>query len=192
MWGIDEIKDYLKGNLKPSRYGHTLGVVNIAIKLAEVYDEDKFKAEIAALCHDVAKNMSIEEMIKIIEDENIILSVDEKNTQELWHSIIAPVIARNIFKIEDEEILSAMRWHTTGKENMTKLEKIIYLADLIEPTRTFEGVEEIRKAAYEDLDSAMMKALTHTTIYLLTKGCAVDINSIKARNYLVYNKNEAR
>ena len=109
MWGIDEIKDYLKGNLKPSRYGHTLGVVNTAIKLAEVYDEDKFKAEIAALCHDVAKNMSIEEMIKIIEDENIILSVDEKNTQESWHSIIGPVIARNIFKIEDEEILSAMR-----------------------------------------------------------------------------------
>ena len=58
MWGIDEIKDYLKGNLKPSRYGHTLGVVNTAIKLAEVYDEDKFKAEIAALCHDVAKNMT--------------------------------------------------------------------------------------------------------------------------------------
>ena len=191
MWGVEEIKGYLKNNLKPSRYGHTLGVVNTAIKLAEIYGEDKSKAEIAALCHDVAKNMSNEELRKLIDNENIILSIDEENTQELWHSIIAPIIARKVFEIEDEEILNAMRWHTTGKENMTNLEKIIYLADLIEPSRKFEGVDEIREVAYKDLDLAMLKALTHTTIYLLKQGCAVDINSVKARNYLVYNtKNE--
>lgn len=187
MWGLKEIREYLMNNLKPSRYGHTLGVVNTAIKLAEVYGEDKNKAEIAALCHDVAKNMSHKELKKIIEDENIVLSIDEENTQELWHSITAPIIARKVFEIDDEEILNAMRWHTTGKENMTNLEKIIYLADLIEPSRIFDGVEEIREVAYKDLDLAMLKALTHTTIYLLTKGCAVDINSVKARNYLVYN-----
>ena len=187
MWGLEEIRDYLKDNLKPSRYGHTLGVVNTAIKLAEFYGEDKNKAEIAALCHDVAKNMSNDELRKIIDNENIILSIDEENTQELWHSIVGPVIARKVFEIEDEEILDAMRWHTTGKEDMTNLEKIIYLADLIEPSRMFEGVDEIRGLAYKNLDSAMLKALTHTTIYLLTKGCAVDINSVKARNYLVYN-----
>lgn len=187
MWGLEEIRDYLKDNLKPSRYGHTLGVVNTAIRLAEFYGEDKNKAEIAALCHDVAKNMSNEELKKVIDNENIALSIDEENTQELWHSIVAPVIARKVFEIEDEEILAAMRWHTTGKEDMTNLEKIIYLADLIEPSRMFEGVDEIRELAYKNLDSAMLKALTHTTIYLLTKGCAVDINSVKARNYLVYN-----
>ena len=187
MWGLEEIRDYLKDNLKPSRYGHTLGVVNTAIRLAEFYGEDKNKAEIAALCHDVAKNMSNDELRKIIDNENIILSIDEENTQELWHSIVGPVIARKVFEIEDEEILDAMRWHTTGKEDMTNLEKIIYLADLIEPSRMFEGVDEIRGLAYKNLDSAMLKALTHTTIYLLTKGCAVDINSVKARNYLVYN-----
>ena len=109
----------------------------------------------------------------------IFLSIDEKNTQELWHSIIAPIIARKVFEIEDEEILNAMRWHTTGKENMTNLEKIIYLADLIEPSRKFEGVDEIRELAYKDLDLAMLKALTHTTIYLLTKGCAVDITLLR-------------
>ena len=127
MWGLDEIKDYLRSNLKPARYGHVLGVVNTAIKLAETYGEDKEKAEIAALCHDVAKNMSNEELRKIIEDENIILSIDEENTKELWHSIIAPIIAKKVFEIKDEEILNAMRWHTTGKENMTNLEKIVYL-----------------------------------------------------------------
>ena len=191
MWGVEEIKGYLKNNLKPSRYGHTLGVVNTAIKLAGIYGEDKSKAEIAALCHDVAKNMSNEELRKLIDNENIILSIDEENTQELWHSIIAPVIARKVFGIEDEEVLNAMRWHTTGKENMTNLEKIVYLADLIEPSRKFDGIDEIREIAYKDLDLAMLKALTHTTIYLLKQGCAVDINSVKARNYLVYNtKNE--
>lgn len=187
MWGLDDIKEHLKNNLKPARYGHTLGVVNTAIKLAEIYGEDKNKAEMAALCHDVAKNMSDEELKKIIEEENISLSIDEENTRELWHSIVGPIISRKVFEIEDEEILNAMRWHTTGKENMTNLEKIIYLADLIEPSRRFEGVDEIREVAYKDLDLAMLKALTHTTIYLLTKGCAVDINSVKARNYLVYN-----
>lgn len=188
MWGVDEIKDYLKNNLKPSRYGHTLGVVNTAIKLAKVYGEDIKKAEIAALCHDVAKNMSYEDMKKIINEEDIDLSVDEENSKELWHSIVAPILGKRVFEIQDEEILSAMRWHTTGKENMTNLEKIIYLADLIEPSRNFEGLEEIRRVSYEDLNLAMLKALTHTTIYLLEQGYAVDLNSIKARNYLVYNK----
>ena len=82
MWGVDEIKSYLKDNLKPSRYGHTLGVVKTAIELAEIYNEDKQKAEIAALCHDIAKNMSYEDMLKVIEEENLKLSNDEKNSKE--------------------------------------------------------------------------------------------------------------
>lgn len=188
MWGIDEIKDYLKNNLKPSRYGHTLGVVKTAIELAELYNEDIQKAEIAALCHDVAKNMKYEDMLKIMEEENINLSDDEKYSKELWHSIIAPIIAKRKFQIEDEDVLNAMRWHTTGRENMSNLEKIIYIADLIEPSRNFQGVEEIRDTSYKDLNDAMLKGLTHTIMYLLTKDCAVDLNSIKARNYLIYNK----
>ena len=187
MWGNDEIKQYLKNNLKPKRYSHVLGVCSTAVDLAKHYGVDEHKAEIAALAHDVAKNLSSEELLKIINDSKITLSIDEQNTEELWHAIVGPVISRNVFNITDEEILSAIRWHTTGKENMSKLDKIIYLADLIEPSREFDGIEEIRKVAYENLDLAMIKALTHTTIYLLNKQCAVDINTIKARNYLLYN-----
>lgn len=188
MWGLDEIRDYLKNNLKPSRYGHTLGVVNTAIKLAEIYKEDKAKAEIAALCHDVAKNMTIEELRKVIKDENITLSVDEENTQELWHSIIGPIIARKLFGIEDEEILSAMRWHTTGKENMSKLDKVIYMADMIEPNRNFKGVDVLRRETFKDLDNGVLQGLNHTIKYLLNKDVPININSIKARNYLLLNK----
>ncbi|MCE9654621.1 bis(5'-nucleosyl)-tetraphosphatase (symmetrical) YqeK [Clostridium celatum] len=190
MWEIDKIKDYVKENLKVGRYNHTLGVVNTAVELAKVFGEDQKKAEIAALCHDVAKNMDLEQLRKIIDEENITLSIDEENTKEIWHSIAGPIIAKNIFKINDEEILSAMRWHTTGKENMSNLDKIVYLADLIEPSREFDGIDEIRSISYKSLDLAMIKALTHTTIYLLNKGYAVDINTIKARNYLLYNKNK--
>lgn len=190
MWEIDKIKDYVKENLKVGRYNHTLGVVNTAVELAKVFGEDQKKAEIAALCHDVAKNMDLEQLRKIIDEENITLSIDEENTKEIWHSIAGPIIAKNIFKINDEEILSAMRWHTTGRENMSNLDKIVYLADLIEPSREFDGIDEIRSISYKSLDLAMIKALTHTTIYLLNKGYAVDINTIKARNYLLYNKNK--
>lgn len=190
MWEIDKIKDYVKENLKVGRYNHTLGVVNTAVELAKIFGKDQKKAEIAALCHDVAKNMDLEQLRKIIDEENITLSIDEENTKEIWHSIAGPIIAKNIFKINDEEILSAMRWHTTGKENMSNLDKIVYLADLIEPSREFDGIDEIRSISYKSLDLAMIKALTHTTIYLLNKGYAVDINTIKARNYLLYNKNK--
>lgn len=96
-------------------------------------------------------------------------------------------MAREHFEIEDEEILSAIRWHTTGKENMSKLDKIIYLADMIEPSRDFSGVEELRNDSKDDLDKAMLNALTHTIKYLLEKGCLIDINTVKARNYLLYN-----
>lgn len=188
MIGVDEIKRYLKKNLKDSRYNHTLGVVETATKLAILHEVDMVKAEVAALCHDVAKNFSDDELEKIIRDENIELSVDEMNTKSIWHAIVAPIVGKKEFFIEDEEILSAMRWHTTGKENMTKLEKIVYLADLIEPSRDFPGVNEIRDIAEKNLDLAVLEGLTHTTKYLLQKGFAIDVNTIKARNYLLYNK----
>ena len=184
-----EIKQYLQENLRPKRYNHVLGVCTTAVELAKVYNVDKDKAEIAALLHDVAKNLSEEELLREIKEENITLSIDEKNTKEIWHAIVAPIIAKKVFNIDDEEILSAIRWHTTGKENMSSLDKIIYLADLIEPSRSFEGIDGIRKLCYEDLELAMIKALTHTTVYLLSKGASVDVNTIKARNYLLYNTN---
>ncbi|MDI9218987.1 bis(5'-nucleosyl)-tetraphosphatase (symmetrical) YqeK, partial [Clostridium tertium] len=113
MLSKEEMKIYLKEHLTESRYKHTLGVVETAIRLAEINKVDKKKAEIAALAHDIAKNMTIYELKDIIDKHNINLSYDEENTLELWHSIVSPILGREIFKIEDEEILSAMRWHTT-------------------------------------------------------------------------------
>ena len=187
MKNIEFMKEYLEENLVKGRYLHTLGVVETAKSLAKIYGVDIKKAEIAALAHDIAKNLSPQELLEVIDKNNIKLSFDEKNTRELWHSIVGPIVAREHFEIEDEEILSAIRWHTTGKENMSKLDKIIYLADMIEPSRDFSMVEELRNDSKDDLDKAMLNALTYTIKYLLEKGCLIDVNTVKARNYLLYN-----
>lgn len=185
MLNLQREYDIVKGSLKEKRFIHTLGVVSVAKKLAKLNDVSEEKAEIAALSHDIAKNMSLEDMQKLMDKNNIILSEDEKITTELWHSILAPIVAKERLGIQDEEILSAIRWHTTGKENMSTLDKIIYIADMIEPSRNFEGLEEIRKVTLENLDNGVLLGLNHSIEYLLTKGVLIDINTVKARNYMI-------
>ncbi|NFG24435.1 HD domain-containing protein [Clostridium botulinum] len=185
MLSIEQIKLYLKENLNSNRYNHTLGVVETAKKLAEVNKISIEKAEIAALAHDVAKNLSLQKMQSIIEKNNIELTNTEKENSNLWHSIIAPIEARNKLKIDDEDILDAVRWHTTGKENMSILTKIIYIADMIEPGRDFPGVEKIRQTTFENLDEGVLLGLTESMKDLLNRNLIIDLNTIKARNYFL-------
>lgn len=185
MFNINEMEEYLKESLIEKRFNHVLRVRDMAKVLAKHYEIDEYKAEIAALGHDVAKNMKLEELKKIINENNILLTEDEENTPELWHAMVAPIICKEIFKIEDEEVLSAMRWHTTGKTNMSNLDKIIYIADMVELGRRFSGVEEIRKSAFEDLNKGVLDGLTHSIKYLLDNNLLVNTKSIEARNYLI-------
>ena len=185
MISIEEAYDYIKNNLKEKRYIHVLGVISVAKKLAEINNVSLEKAEIAALCHDIAKNMTKEKMEEIINKNNKVLDESERNTQALWHSIIAPIVAKDVLCIDDEEILGAIRWHTTGKANMSVLEKIIYIADMIEPSRVYTGVEEIRNKTLEDLDKGVLLGINHTINYLISQGQLVDIHTIEARNYLL-------
>ena len=187
MLSIEEIKLYLKTNLMEKRYMHTLGVADTAIKLAKLNGISEEKAEIAGLAHDVAKNLSKARIKEIIEENNIILSQLEENNSDLWHSIIGNIEAKDKFGIEDEEILDSIRWHTTGKEDMSVLAKIIYIADMIEPSRDFEDIEEIRKVTFEDLDKGVYYGLTHSIQFLLMKNLLIDENTIKARNYFLFN-----
>lgn len=186
---IEVIYDYLKENLKENRFMHTLGVVSTSKKLANLYNVDEKRAELAGLLHDISKNTSKEEMLEIIERNNIQLTLSEKKTPELWHSIVGPIQAREKFNINDEEILGAIRWHTTGKEDMTSLEKIVYIADMIEPSRTFDGVNEIREEVLKDLNKGVLKGMNHTISFLLSKNGMIDENTIKARNYLLNEVN---
>jgi predicted HD superfamily hydrolase involved in NAD metabolism len=188
MTTLQEIYDYVKGVLKDGRFIHTLGVVSVAKKLAIINGISEEKAEIAALCHDIAKNLTQDEMNNLIIKNNVILSEDEKNSLQLWHGILGPYVANKALDIDDEEILNAIRWHTTGKENMTKLEKIIYIADMIEPSRRFEGVEKTREVTLNNLDDGVLLGLTQTIDFLLLKGETIDLNTVRARNYLLVNR----
>lgn len=187
LLSIEEIKLYLKENLMEKRYIHILGVADTAKKLAKLNGISEEKAEIAALAHDVAKNLSKVKMKQIMQENNITISQVEENNPNLWHSIIAPIEAKDKLQIEDKEILEAIRWHTTGKEDMCALTKIIYISDMIEPNRNFEGIEDIRKITFEDLDKGVYYGLTRSIEFLLSKNLLIDENTIKARNYFLFN-----
>ena len=187
MLSIEEMNLYLKENLMEKRYIHVLGVVETAKKLAKINDISEEKAEIAALAHDVAKNLSKEKMKEMMKENNITISELEENNSNLWHSIIAPIEAKAKLGIENEEILDSIRWHTTGKENMSILTKIIYIADMIEPNRNFNGIEDLRKITFDNLDAGVYSGLTHNIEFLLTKNLLIDENTIKARNYFLFD-----
>ncbi|WP_315108551.1 bis(5'-nucleosyl)-tetraphosphatase (symmetrical) YqeK [Clostridium intestinale] len=187
MWSNEEILEYLKENLKESRYEHTLGVVKTAKALAKINGVEEEKAELAALIHDSAKNMHINSMKKMLEENFEQIDDIEEKTPQLLHGKVAAIIGKNIMGIEDEEVLSAAAYHTTGKGNMTLLEKIIYIADYIEPNRVYPGVEELRKLTFEDLDKGVIVGLNNTINYILKQGGLIHPNTVEARNYLIIN-----
>ncbi|BCZ44719.1 phosphohydrolase [Clostridium gelidum] len=187
MLSIEEIKVYIKENLIEERYAHSLGVAETAKRLAILNGISEEKAEIAGLAHDVAKNLSKARMKEMMEENNIMLSQVEEKNPNLWHSIIAPIEAKEKLGIEDEEILDAIRWHTTGKEDMSILTKIIYISDMIEPSRNFDSIEDIRKFTLEDLDKGVYYGLTHSIEFLLIKNLLIDENSMRARNYFLFD-----
>jgi len=187
LLSIEEIKVYIKENLIEERYAHSLGVAETAKRLATLNGISEEKAEIAGLAHDVAKNLSKARMKEMMEENNIILSQVEEKNPNLWHSIIAPIEAKEKLGIEDEEILDAIRWHTTGKEDMSILTKIIYISDMIEPSRNFDSIEDIRKFTLEDLDKGVYYGLTHSIEFLLIKNLLIDENSMRARNYFLFD-----
>lgn len=180
-----EMEAYLRQNLSDKRFIHSLGVRDTAVKLAELYGGNSEKARIAGLIHDCAKNMDSKVMVKLIQDEGFpIDEISMKNT-ELLHGLAGSIIAKKKFQINDEEILNSIIYHTTGKENMDLLEKIIYLSDYIEPSRNFDGVETLRKLAYKNLDNALLKSFDNTIKYVILKGQLLHYNTIAARNYII-------
>jgi HD superfamily phosphohydrolase YqeK len=131
MISYEDIKGKVKGYLSSNRYKHTLGVVNAAILLGEKYQVDLNKVKIAALLHDCAKKMDKDKLLKVVKEEEIIIDEIQKNQPALLHGPVGSVIAYRDFNIKDPDILRAIEYHTTGRENMSKLEKIIYFDNTI-------------------------------------------------------------
>lgn len=166
MTDIEHIKSQLEKSVGSKMYCHCLRTMEEAVKLAEIYNIDVEKARIAGLLHDCGKLI-------------------DKKIENLKHASEGAEIARKIYKIEDVDILNAIRYHTTGREAMNMLEKIVYIADKIEPNRNFEGVEEIRSMAYYNIDNAIVKSLNSTIDYVKQRNMSVDVESVKTLNYLI-------
>lgn len=176
------INDYIEKNISKKRKQHIYGVRKIALELAVLYNVDAEKVEIAALFHDMFKELSEQEMNNYVRQFNL----DSKylNNRNLAHSKIAAIIMEKEYNITDQDILNAVSYHTTGKSNMSQLEKIIFIADAIEPNRKYPSVEELRKIAYVDLNEACLLTLSKTIDYISSKNMFLDEDTIKARDYL--------
>ena len=178
---IDLIKADLKEKLPKKRYEHTLGVAYTAAALAMCYGEDILKAELAGILHDVAKAKKSSELkddmkgyIDPYTDGDYVALIADKAPQIL-HAIYAPDLAKKDYRIEDKDILSAIRWHTTGKKNMTMLEKIVFVADYIEPNRKkLPDLDSIRTLSFHDISEAVKVIAKSTIEYLGSQGMYID------------------
>ena len=183
---IDKIKDILKERLSEKRYMHSIGVAEEAERLAVKYDADKEKAYLAGLVHDCAKEIKNEEAKSLLKDKYAInTDMVTLNTHKLLHGPLGACIMQYEFGIYDVEIFDAVKYHTTAKADMNLLTKILYIADYIEPNRDFNGVEELRKIAYEDIDAAILIGLDWTIEELIEKKSMIHPDTVRARNFLI-------
>ncbi len=179
-----KLRKQLEKELKPDRFDHTLGVAYTAANMAFVHGADVEKALIAGFLHDCAKCMSHEEQVKICEKNKIEISEVERRNHSLLHAKVGMYLARTKYDVYDTDILNAIRWHTTGREDMSLLEKIIYIADFIEPNRKpLEDMSTIREEAFTDIDRCLAHILHNSVIYLKTIRKEIDDATMIAYEY---------
>jgi nicotinate-nucleotide adenylyltransferase len=181
---VDMINKKLHYLLTPKRFTHTQGVASEASKLAEKYGANKEKAYLAGLLHDNAKCFGAEEKLDLCEKFGVELDDILVNQPDLTHSFLGAEIAKSDFGVTDEDVLNAIKYHTTGRKNMSLLEKIVYIADVIEPNRSFfDGLEETRRLAYSNIDKAMLYSLKHTVDFNKNKKRLIHPLSLEALEY---------
>lgn len=174
----------IKPRMKEKRYIHTIGVMETAIELAERFGENPKKAEISAILHDVCK-FADETWMEQVVREQLLNSALLGWGSELLHGPVGAYVAQTEFHVNDEDILNAIRYHTTGRAKMSRLEKIIYVADMIEPNRRFEGVDRLREKAKKDLDKVMSAAIRHSIAHLVETKQPIFPLSIECYNDLM-------
>ncbi|MGN0407010.1 MAG: bis(5'-nucleosyl)-tetraphosphatase (symmetrical) YqeK [Bacteroides sp.] len=181
---IEDITEKLKKKLTPGRFTHTLGVAYTAACMAMRYGENMEKAYIAGLLHDCAKCISDEEKIRRCEENGIEITESERDNPSLLHAKLGAWYAWHKYDVRDEEICSAIRFHTTGRPYMTLLEKIIFVADYIEPNRNkAPDLERIRHICFEDIDKGVCVVAHATLEYLDNTSDRIDEATAKTYEY---------
>jgi len=182
----------LAAQLRPARFRHSREVSRTAVRLAERWGVEVEKARIAGILHDCARNLKGEALFSAAIQNGLEPSKLERLQPALLHAPPGAIIAERRFGVVDPEILRAIRYHTTGAAQMTMLDKVIYLADYIEPGRNFVGVERVRELAETDLDAALLAAYDNTIIYVLAGGALLHQDTVAGRNWLLMELKENR
>ena len=181
-------KKLLESMLTQKRYYHSLCVADEAKRLAVKYGADENKAFLAGLLHDITKNIIEEEQLQMFSDFDIIPDSITKKSLKLWHAVTGAAYIKNILEIDDEEIISAVRYHTTAKKNMNLLQKILYLADFTSLDREYPDVDVMRKKVDISLDEAMKYALSYTITELVEKQVQIHPDTMEAYNQVMEEK----
>jgi predicted HD superfamily hydrolase involved in NAD metabolism len=180
----EQLMEAVQSQMPSKRWQHTLGVMQTAVQLAEQYGADPVKADLAAILHDVSKYWPIEKLEAIVREQNMpaeLLLFDP----QLLHAPVGAYVAEMEYGIHDGEVLDAIRYHTSGRERMTLLDKVVCLADYIEPGRDYPTVNEIRKLAESNLNQALIAGFDSTIQFLLQKGKRIFPLTVSARNDLI-------
>lgn len=178
--------------LGEKRLKHVLGVEKMALLLAERYNADLIECRTAALFHDFAKYYTIEECWEVLNNNNYDIDDIEKYSTNLMHSKVSAFIAQNEFGVKNTSVLSAISNHTTGAVNMSLVDKIIFIADAIEENRVYNKVDLFRDKAFENIDEALLMILDNQISFLFQKKQSVHPESIRARDFLLKNKDNKR
>lgn len=186
--GIDEYKKIIKTKMGDYRFNHSVNVSKEAKKLARIFGADEEKAALAGILHDITKELQKEEQLKIMTDSGIILDNVQKNAPKLWHGISGSVYVKENLNIDDEDILNAIRYHTTGRAGMSLLEKIIFVADFTSEERTYKGASTMRKKARKSLDEAMLYGFKFTFSDLAKRKLAIHPDELACYNEIVLSK----
>ena len=186
---IDEMRRELQRRLNKNRFAHSIGVANTAVKLAKRFGVDETKAYIAGLLHDCARELENDELPAQAEARGIAIGEVERAMPLLLHAYISAKMIQEIYGVDDAEISQAIYRHTVGARDMTKLDKIIYFADMIEPNRNYPGVEKLRALAETaELDEILLTAFSDTIAFVLQKKSLIHPDTVAARNFLLLNK----
>ena len=173
----------LKARLSKKRFTHSVNVARASHMLAERWGADPARAYLAGLLHDCCKELSFPEQEALMRSGPFPVSGTEWRCKPVWHGIAAAAYMHAELGIEDAEVLSAARWHTVGHANMTRLEEIVYMADLISADRTYRDVDRFRKMAQNDLDKALLCAFEYAIESVLKKGTPLPVSTVEAYNY---------
>lgn len=188
---FDEYEKILRERLSKKRFTHSMNVAEECFKLAEKHGADKRRCYLAGMLHDIMKEEPPERQKQYTADSGLDPDPVEIATKSLWHGVAGGYYVREVLKIDDDEIISAIRYHTVGCARMSVMEKIVYLGDMISAERDYKGVDKMREYCYKDLDLAMSVALIYQIECVCAKCGALPMATVEAYNYyLKYNKDK--